>query len=64
MTTSLGIVLVNEASPTDDGDDAIMLLQNRLPSMPQMLEESTERTMDWIGSEAKARAGIDLSEAT
>lgn len=44
--------LIDEASQTDDGDDALVRLETDFILMTQALAESIERLIEWLGGEA------------
>ncbi|WP_136246847.1 recombination-associated protein RdgC [Halomonas borealis] len=46
--------LVDEASQTDDGDDALVRLETDFLLMTQALADGIERLLDWLGGEAQA----------
>ncbi|MBB3142782.1 recombination-associated protein RdgC [Halomonas organivorans] len=50
--------LVDEASQTDDGDDAVVRLETDFLLMAQALAESIERILDWLGGEAQAGGAV------
>ncbi|WP_136247968.1 recombination-associated protein RdgC [Halomonas borealis] len=48
--------LIDEASQTDDGDDAIVRLETDFLLMAQALADSINRLIGWLGGEAQAGA--------
>ena len=44
--------LIDEASQTDDGDDAVVRLETDFILMTQALAENIERLIEWLGGEA------------
>ncbi|MDX1465131.1 MAG: recombination-associated protein RdgC, partial [Halomonas sp.] len=42
----------DEASQTDDGDDAVVRLETDFILMTQALAENIERLIEWLGGEA------------
>ncbi len=46
--------LVDEASQTDDGDDALVRLETDFMLMTQALSDGIERLLAWLGGEAQA----------
>ncbi|MBB3183204.1 recombination associated protein RdgC [Halomonas fontilapidosi] len=44
--------LIDEASQTDDGDDAVVRLETAFILMTQALAENIERLIEWLGGEA------------
>ena len=53
--------VIEEAAQTDDGDDALVRLENDFLLMAQTLGASIDRLVEWLGGEAQA--GGDLSAA-
>ncbi|EPC03463.1 hypothetical protein L861_18160 [Litchfieldella anticariensis FP35 = DSM 16096] len=48
--------LIDEASQTDDGDDAVLRLETDFVLMAQTLSAVIEQLIDWLGGEAQATA--------
>ncbi|MDR5867971.1 recombination-associated protein RdgC [Halomonas koreensis] len=50
--------LIDEASQTDDGDDALVRLETDFLLMAQALADSIERILAWLGGEAQAGGAV------
>ncbi|TLF52854.1 recombination-associated protein RdgC [Halomonas urmiana] len=50
--------LIDEASQTDDGDDALVRLETDFILMTQALAENIERLIEWLGGEAGSAGDV------
>ncbi|GHC25207.1 recombination-associated protein RdgC [Aidingimonas halophila] len=56
--------VIEEASQSDDGDDAIQRLETDFILMAQTLADTTERLLDWLGGEATPESQQDTASVT